>query len=85
MQTLELTNTVAAHQAASFHRYEVMHSEECGCFYCGAQFAQNQIAEWTDNGHTALCPKCHMDAVIPSSAQHPVTPELLENTNRYAF
>jgi hypothetical protein len=85
MHTLELTNTAALHKAASFHRYEVFHSEDCGCFFCMEKFKSSQVTEWTDKGLTALCPHCHMDAVIPSSARRPVSEETLQDMNRYAF
>lgn len=82
--TAVLTNTATLHKAASFHRYEVFHSESCGCFSCQKEFAPQQITEWTDSGMTALCPHCHMDAVVPSYG-HPVNSATLEDLNRYAF
>jgi 5-methylcytosine-specific restriction endonuclease McrA len=85
MQTLEMTDTALLHKNASFHRYEVFHSDNCGCFFCGETFTARQITEWTDNNLTALCPHCHMDAVVPSSAQMPVTSGMLADMNRYAF
>lgn len=81
----ELTNTAALHKAASFHRYEVFHSEGCGCFFCGKQFKAEEITEWTDADLTALCPQCHMDAVIPSATERYIPSQVLKDLNRYAF
>ena len=36
----------------------------CGCFYCLKEFSCGQITEWVDNGETALCPYCGIDAVL---------------------
>jgi len=37
-----------------------------GCFYCLEVFYNNKIKDWTDNGETALCPKCKNDTVLGS-------------------
>lgn len=63
-------------------------SDMAGCFHCGALFAPTEITEWidepaADDGSapavaqaTAACPRCTMDAVLPSTAM-PLSPELL--------
>ena len=70
-----------AHKHASKHREEVLRSELCGCFYCGALFAPYEIEEWVDEpdapGATAHCPKCDIDSVIGDASGFPVTPEFL--------
>ena len=85
MQTIQQADIAVLYKTASFHAYEVLSSTGCGCFYCGEKFLPQQITEWTDEHRTALCPHCHMDAVIPSSQEHPVSSALLEDMNRYAF
>lgn len=84
LATLEQIDTAALHKAARLHSFEVVESNECGCFFCQRIFKTSQIVAWTDHGLTALCPYCHMDAVIPAYDQ-PVTPEMLAEMNRYAF
>ncbi len=37
----------------------------CGCFYCLAAFPSDDITLWADDGMTALCPRCGIDAVLP--------------------
>ena len=72
------------------------HSEQAGCFHCGAMFASTEIVEWIDEpppamsgtvipeGVTALCPRCGMDAVLPG-AQVSLTPELLAEMADHYF
>lgn len=40
----------------------------CGCFHCLGQFRAERVTAWTDDGQTALCPLCGMDAVVPAEA-----------------
>jgi len=82
---LETTNTALLHKAAHFHRYEVFHSESCSCFYCGETFKPEQIVEWTDKDMPALCPHCHMDAVLPAYKATPTDARALVAMNRYSF
>jgi len=35
-----------------------------GCFYCESTFHPSEIAEWTDQGLTAVCPCCGIDSVL---------------------
>lgn len=35
------------------------------CYYCLNTILKEDIAEWTDNYQTAICPICHIDSVIP--------------------
>ena len=51
-------------------------SARAGCLYCEATFAAREISGWMgdsdgyelDIGDTALCPRCGIDAVLPSAA-----------------
>ncbi len=42
----------------------------CQCFYCLETFHAEQVTRWIDDGQTALCPKCGIDAVLPAGATH---------------
>jgi hypothetical protein len=46
------------------HRAAILASDLCGCYYCQQTFPPAAIEEWVDDGKTALCPKCGIDAVI---------------------
>lgn len=47
------------------NREAVEKSEQCGCYHCLSVFESKDIADWTDNNQTALCPNCAVDTVIP--------------------
>jgi hypothetical protein len=66
-----------AHPHSIQHRKEVLDSSMCGCFYCRAQFATQEIERWIDGGETALCPHCGVDAIIGDASGFPVTVEFL--------
>lgn len=46
------------------NRARVTAAAHCGCFYCLAVFPGSAMQEWVDNGQTALCPRCGVDAVL---------------------
>jgi NAD-dependent SIR2 family protein deacetylase len=35
------------------------------CFQCMKVYEHNKIIEYTDDGTTAICPNCGVDAVLP--------------------
>ena len=36
----------------------------CGCFHCQQTYRADEITEWVDDGQTAICPRCGVDAVL---------------------
>ena len=76
-------------QHCTRHGKHIASSEWAGCFFCLSIFAPAEITEWIDEppggdgrahpppGDTALCPRCGMDAVLPSAAI-PIDRDLLE-------
>ena len=82
-----------AHDHCSFHRAEILASESCGCFHCGAIFPPTQIIDWvdwigdegSDKGQTALCPQCAIDSVIGDRSGFPITGEFLAKMKSYWF
>lgn len=76
---------VGAHRRSSGHRGELERSELCGCFFCLAIFSPAEILEWTDDGQTAICPKCGVDTVIGSASDYPVTIEFLQRMKDHWF
>jgi hypothetical protein len=63
--------TLTDHQLAKLHERCDLHFNELAlhkvacCFYCIEAISFDKITEWTDCGLTAICPKCHVDAVLP--------------------
>jgi NAD-dependent SIR2 family protein deacetylase len=62
----------AAHAHSFENRVEIERSDLCGCFHCRKTFPPASIAEWTDDGLTALCPRCGIDSVIGAASGLPV-------------
>jgi hypothetical protein len=80
----------AAHDRSSHHRAEVLASGTCGCFYCGATFAPDEIVEWIDYaeeppGQTAICPRCGIDSVIGDRSGVDLSPDFLGRMHDYWF
>lgn len=75
----------AAHKHSFKSRAEIEKSSICGCFYCGRMFAPTEIAEWTDDGQTAMCPCCGIDSVVGSASGFQITKEFLDEMNTYWF
>ncbi len=76
---------LAAHQHSSHHRAEIAQSDRCGCFYCLALYPPSAIARWVDDGRTALCPSCGIDAVLGSAAGYPIDREFLAQMQAHWF
>jgi hypothetical protein len=81
------------HKFSDHHRALLAKSDRAGCFYCEAVFAPSEIEDWVDvpdgageeDGVTALCPRCGIDAVLPSAAPIKLTPELLAEMHAFWF
>jgi len=54
--------------------------DDCGgtCFNCGRYEYAHANRSWTDNGETALCPKCGLDTVIPGIVHADTIDEIRE-------
>ena len=71
-ERLDPVHLDAAHKHCIFHRAEIEASELFGCFHCRRSGPVAEITEWTDDGDTALCPKCGIDSVLGSASGFPV-------------
>ncbi len=76
---------IAAHKHSFKNRDEVMRSDLCGCFYCLSTFRPDEIVNWTDDGQTAICPRCPVDSVIGSASGCPLEKEFLKKMNDHWF
>ncbi|MBN9395792.1 MAG: cytoplasmic protein [Candidatus Melainabacteria bacterium] len=74
-----------AHKFSSNHREQILQSKLCGCFFCLSIFTPSSIERWIDRDKTALCPNCHIDAVIGSKSGLAVTENLLKKMKRLWF
>jgi hypothetical protein len=83
------------HRFSDHHRELLTRSDRAGCFYCGQFFAPAEIEEWIDglqvetgdtaDGVTALCPRCCIDAVLPSAAPMRLDAPLLDEMHQFWF
>ena len=76
---------IAAHKWSDRNRSDLKKSDLCGCFYCLEVFPPNEIQDWTDDGATALCPKCGIDSVIGSVSGYPIQREFLSKMHDHWF
>ncbi len=81
---------IEIHKGCREHETVVQQSFLCGCFYCISTFYPTEIKDWdsyTYEGEerTAACPKCGIDAVIPSSENYEINDELLEAMRLFYF
>lgn len=56
------------HRQSSYHRERIFGQSAIAyvsCFYCCRQYPAHKVKEWIDDGQTAICPLCGIDAVIP--------------------
>ena len=83
------------HKFSTRHRELLSRSERAGCFYCQEFFSPTEVTDWIDgrqvetgsldDGVTALCPRCGIDAVLPSAAPIPLTPDVLAEMRHHWF
>ncbi|MBC7861858.1 MAG: cytoplasmic protein [Bacteroidia bacterium] len=64
---------------------ELKKSQLAGCYYCKKTFLPSEIAETTDDGKTALCPKCGIDSVLPDTSPYKLDAETLAALRKYWF
>lgn len=67
------------------NRPEVEASRNCGCIDCCRIFPTAEIADWADDGQTAVCPYCGTDAILGEAAGWQLTDGLLEKLNQIYF
>lgn len=74
----------AAHQH-SFHNHALIRAGgSCGCFYCLRTFDASRVQRFVDDGQTALCPFCGIDAVLPVQVD-PIDANFLRQMRRRFF
>ena len=57
---------LVAHRESFNNRQRLLtYGGTCGCFHCLGQFEASAVTMWVGRGEaTALCPFCHIDAVL---------------------
>ncbi len=60
-------------------------AKNAGCYHCCKTFNATEVVNFTDEGQTALCPQCSVDAVVFDSAGFQISEENLQNAKKYWF
>ncbi len=95
MPSLSRADQESLHRLSSGNRDLLANSSRAGCFYCCALFSPAEVTLWVDgrqvetgsldDGVTALCPRCGIDAVIPETKTVVLTTELLLEMQAFWF
>jgi hypothetical protein len=95
MHSLSLGDQESLHRLSSGNRDALRGSARAGCFYCCEIFSPNEIKDWVDgrqvetgsldDGITALCPRCGIDAVLPEAAGVTLNKDLLVEMRAHWF
>ena len=76
---------VYAHQLCQSNQEKLKNAQVCGCFYCLRIFDPKEIVWEEEEDHTALCPYCGIDSVLPESASLPITKAFLKKMHEFWF
>jgi hypothetical protein len=75
--------TIKIEQAAKIafkNRKLLADYKEVGCYYCLSIFKPEEIVAYTDKDETAICPRCNIDSVIPTTDE-----KILKTCHEYWF
>lgn len=67
------------------NREAIKAAEICGCASCLRVFPARLVDAWTDDGETALCPYCGLDALVPVAPGEALNVKVLFAIHREAF
>ena len=73
------------HAYCTGNRDLIARANRCYCFYCKAEIDKREIVDFADQGKTAICPKCDVDAILPDSIGEPIDETLLTQLHDYWF
>ncbi|MDO5978945.1 cytoplasmic protein [Flavivirga spongiicola] len=68
-----------------YNMSELEKTNKAGCYHCKSTFDTSEILETTDDGKTAMCPKCGIDSVLPDSSPFKLDKKTLTKLNNYWF
>ncbi len=77
------------HTYSTHNRALIESADRCYCFNCKRILDSREITAYTDadgdEGQTAVCPMCGVDAIIPDSIEEPLDETLIDEMNAYWF
>lgn len=66
-----------------YNKTAIAQCQKVGCYHCLMIFDPKEVKEWTDEGQTAICPFCAVDAVLAETDNTLLTRELLTKLRDY--
>lgn len=76
---------IYAHQLCNSNQEKLKNAQVCGCFYCLRIFDPKEIIWEDEEDHTAMCPYCGIDSVLPESATLPINKAFLKKMHEFWF
>ena len=76
---------IYANQLCNSNQEKLKNAQVCGCFYCLRIFDPKEIIWEDEEDHTAMCPYCGIDSVLPESATLPITKAFLKKMHEFWF
>ena len=73
------------HTYSSHNRNLIAVANKCYCFHCKAALDRHEIEDYTDNGQTAICPKCRIASIIPDSIEDSIDENVIAEMQEYWF
>lgn len=73
------------HTYSVHNRSRIEIANNCYCFGCNAILDNRKIKEYTDNGQTAICPKCGNASIIPDSIEESLDEKIMAEMHEYWF
>ena len=73
------------HTYSVHNKKMVEESENCHCYYCQSTVDSGSVESYADDGETALCPRCGINALIPDSVDEKIDANVLHDMHEYWF
>lgn len=70
---------------AAHNKKIIADSRVAGCFCCLKAFPAKDVCEYSEDGDTALCPKCGIDSVVGDATGYEITPDALRDLRELWF
>ena len=73
------------HTYSTNNKRNIALSNQCFCFHCKACMDRSEITDYLDDGQTALCPRCGVDAILPDSIDESIDEDIIAQMHEYWF
>lgn len=70
---------------SSNNRQTIAISDRCYCFHCKASMDHSEITDFLEDGQTAICPHCGVDAILPDYIDENINEDVVSQMHDYWF